>query len=156
MSAVIPQALSKVLVVDPMCDFQSEAVYAVEKSTSNSNYYNIQSNNVSNQSTTWTVNCNDNTTITDRLFLMDITFKLSISIAGGVYPADGIGALRSFPLLKWSNNYVLTLGNATSTLQSGQIANLIERYGFMDKYLNYGSFPNFCDNNAPYTFDPSV
>jgi hypothetical protein len=26
----------------------------------------------------------------------------------------------------------------------------------MDKYLNYGSFPNFCDNNAPYTFDPSV
>jgi len=156
MSAVIPQSLSKVLVVDPMCDFQTEAVYAVEKSTSNSNYYNIQSNNYSNQSTTWTVNCNDNTTITDRLFLMDITFKLSIPIAGGVYPNQQIGALRSFPLLKWSNNYVLTLGNATSTLQSGQIANLIERYGFMDKYLNYGSFPNYCDNDAPYTYAGST
>jgi hypothetical protein len=153
MSAVIPQALSKVLVVDPMCDFQSEAVYAVEKATSNSNYYNITSNNYSTQSTTWTVNCNDNTTITDRLFLMDITLKLSIPIANGVYPnnpVNGIGGLRSFPLLKWSNNYVLTLGNATSTLQSGQIANLIERYGFMDKYLNYGSFPNFCDSDVPY------
>jgi hypothetical protein len=150
MSAVIPQALSKVLVVDPMCDFQSEAVYAVEKSTSNSNYYNITSNNSSIQSTTWTVNCNDNTTITDRLFLMDIQFELTIPLNGAVYTANKALSLRSFPLLKWSNNYVLTLGNGTCTLQSGEIANLIERYGFMDKYLNYGTFPNYLDNDQPY------
>ena len=89
MSAVIPQALSKVLVVDPMCDFQSEAVYAVEKSTSNSNYYNITSNNSSVQSTTWTINCNDNTTITDRLFLQDITINLTIPCQGAVFQAGG-------------------------------------------------------------------
>jgi hypothetical protein len=152
MSAVIPQALSKVLVVDPMCDFQSEAVYAVEKSTSNSNYYNITSNNSSVQSTTWTINCNDNTTITDRLFLQDITINLTIPCTGGVFQAGGY-CLRSFPLLKWSNNYVLTLGNGTCTLQSGDIANLIERYGFMDKYINYGTFPNYCDQDQPYKLD---
>jgi hypothetical protein len=163
MSAVIPQALSKVLVVDPMCDFQSEAVYAVEKSVSNSNYYNISSNNSSVQSTTWTINVNDNTTITDRLFLMDITFKLTVPISNGAnpavigrYPANNVGALRSFPLLKWSNNYVLTLGNATCTLQSGQIANCIERYGLLDKYLDYSSTPNFCDTDQPYTEPASV
>jgi hypothetical protein len=139
-----------VLVVDPICDFQTEAVYAVEKSVSTSNYYSIISNNASAQSTTWTINVNDNTTITDRLFLMDITFKVELPIAGQSYGANDLYALRSFPLLKYSSNYVLQLGNGTSTLQSGQIANLIERYGLMDKYLSYASTPNFCDTDQPY------
>jgi hypothetical protein len=150
MSLAIPASLNKVLVVDPICDFQSEAVYAVEKSVSTSNYYSIISNNASSQSTTWTVNVNDNTTITDRLFLMDITFDVFIPVANGEFAAAKSYALRSLPLLKLSNNYVLQLGNGTCTLQSGQIANLIERYGFMDKYLAYGSTPNFTDLDAPY------
>jgi hypothetical protein len=150
MSNAIPQSLSKVLVVDPICDFQTEAVYAVEKSVSTSNYYSIDSNNASTQSTTWTINVNDNTTITDRLFLMDLTFKLTVPVANQSYGANDVYALRSFPILKYASNYVLQLGNGTCTLQSAQIANLVERYGLMDKYLCYGSTPNFCDTDQPY------
>jgi hypothetical protein len=92
---------------------------------------------------------------------MDITFKLTVPISNatpvvGRYPANNVGALRSFPLLKWSNNYVLTLGNATCTLQSGQIANCIERYGLLDKYIDYSYTPNFCDTDQPYVFAGGV
>jgi hypothetical protein len=81
---------------------------------------------------------------------MDITFTVKVPITNGYFTSPKSYALRSLPLLKLSNNYVLQLGNGTCTLQSGQIANLIERYGFLDKYLSYGSTPNFLDLDAPY------
>ena len=51
MSATIVQALPTTLIVDPVCDYQTEVVYAVEKSVSNLNFYTIKSNNTSSVST---------------------------------------------------------------------------------------------------------
>ena len=152
MSAANPKPLDTVLVLDPICDFESRSVYAVEKSVSTSNYYTIQSNNASSVSTTWVVNVNDNTTITDRLFLADTTWDIEIkTVAGaGTLPNGTFLALRSFPLMKMANNYVLTLGNAVCTVQIGDIANCMERYGLMNKYLNYSSTPCQPDLTGSY------
>ena len=78
MSATIVQALPTTLIVDPVCDYQTEVVYAVEKSVSNLNFYTIKSNNTSSVSTSWTINCNSNETLTNRLFLQVHDFSLTI------------------------------------------------------------------------------
>ena len=43
MSAAVPVPLRKVLVVDPLCDQSVENVFAIEKSASIQNFYNITS-----------------------------------------------------------------------------------------------------------------
>lgn len=151
MSVANPQPLETVLVLDPMCDFEAKSVYAVEKSVSTSNYYNITSNNSSSVSTTWVINVNDNTTITDRLFLMDMLWDVEIDADGqGKLPDGAKFALRSFPMMKACSNINLTLGNSVSTVQIGDIANCMERYGLMNRYLNYSSTPVQPDMSGSY------
>ena len=150
MSLSIPQPINTCLVVDPICDFSSEPVYAIEKSVSNSSYYNVASNNSTSTSTTFIINVNDASTLTDRVFLLDHTLDVRVPVANGVIPA-GQFAFRSFPLMKYMRTLQLQLGNGTTTIQIGDMANFIERYGLMNKYLDYSSTPTFPDLSAPYT-----
>jgi hypothetical protein len=153
MSATIVQALPTTLIVDPVCDYQTEVVYAVEKSVSNLNFYVIKSNNTSSVSTSWTINCNSNETLTNRLFLQVHDFSLTIPHLGNAadLPANCNFALRAFPLLAFSKNYVLSVGNANTTIESGQLYPVLTRFGLMDKWINYSSSPNYCDVTAPYS-----
>jgi len=151
MSQAIPKSLSTVLVVDPICDFSSEAIYAVEKSVSNSYYYSLNANSSTPISTNFTINVNDLTTITNRLFLLDQTFTIRVPTGNDQYIKDCKFALRSWPLMKFATNYILTLGNGTSTINIGAMANVIERFGLMDKWLNYSTTPLFGDVVAPYS-----
>lgn len=151
MSQAIPVPLTKVLVVDPMCDNATESVYAVEKSASIANYYTISSNNSSNTSTTWVVNSNDMTTITGRVWMIDCTVAISVPITRQL-AADKF-ALRSFPLSKWANSIVLQIGNNSSVIQIGQLQSALERYDFSNKYLNYSECPIQFDTTTPYAAD---
>ena len=150
MSLSIPQPINTCLVVDPICDFSSEPVYAIEKSVSNSSYYNVASNNSTSTSTTFIINVNDASTLTDRVFLLDHVLDVRVPVVDGVIPA-GKFAFRSFPLMKYMRTLQLQLGNGTTTIQIGDMANFIERYGLMNKYLDYSSTPTFPDLSAPYS-----
>jgi hypothetical protein len=150
MSLSIPQPINTCLVVDPICDFSSEPVYAIEKSVSNCSFYNVVSNNSTSTSTTYIVNVNDASTLTDRVFLIDITLDVKIPIQNGIIGAN-LCAFRSFPLMKYMKTIQLQLGNGTTTVQIGDMANFIERYGLMNKYLDYSSTPTFPDLSAPYS-----
>ncbi len=52
---------------------------------------------------------------------------------------------------KWMNTIVLQLGNGVSTMQIGDVFSCFERYGLMDKYLNYSTTPTYPDAGAPYS-----
>jgi hypothetical protein len=152
MSATIVQALPTTLIVDPVCDYQTEVVYAVEKSVSNLNFYLIKSNNTSSVSTSWTINCNSNETLTNRLFFQEHELEFTIPhIAGQANLPDCDFVLRAFPLLAFSKNYVLSVGNANTTIESGQLYPILTRYGLLDKWINYSTSPNYCDVDAPYS-----
>ena len=116
MSLAIPVPLEKYLVVDPLCDVSTQSFYAVEKSASTANYYQISSNNSSNSSTTWVINCNDSTTITSRVFFVDMTVQVTIPVARADVVENGV-ALRAFPLSQWANSIVLQIGNAQTVIQ---------------------------------------
>jgi hypothetical protein len=110
MSATIVQALPTTLIVDPVCDYQTEVVYAVEKSVSNLNFYLIKRNNTSSVSTSWTINCNSKETLTNRLFFQEHELEFTIPhINGQAHLPDCDFALRAFPLLAFSKNYVLSI-----------------------------------------------
>jgi hypothetical protein len=147
MSQAIPVPLEKYLVVDPLCDVSTQSFYAVEKSASTANYYQVASNNSSNSSTTWVINCNDSTTITSRVFLVDMSVTVNIPVARADLN-NGI-CLRPFPLSQWANSIVLQIGNAQTVIQSGQLASALQRYGFYDKWINYSECPVQLDVNTP-------
>ena len=148
MSQAIPVPLHKVLVVDPLCDQSTEAIFAVEKSASIQNYYNISSTNKSSNSISWTVNCNSENTITDRVWLLDIRAK--ITIPWSAKPADDTICLRPNALSLCATSIVLQQGNSSTSIQSSQIASALQRYGFYDKYLNYSEANPDLDMSTPY------
>lgn len=148
MSQAIPVPLHKVLVVDPLCDQSTEAIFAVEKSASIQNYYNISSTNKSSNSISWTVNCNSENTITDRVWLLDIRAK--ITIPWNAKPADDTICLRPNALSLCATSIVLQQGNSSTSIQSSQIASALQRYGFYDKYLNYSEANPDLDMSTPY------
>jgi hypothetical protein len=151
MSQAVPMPINKTLVVDPLCDQQVEAVFAVEKSASIQNFYNIQSNNVSANSITYVVNCNSESTITDRVWMNDVeaTFVITFGSAEHKPPANGV-VLRPFALANCATSIVLQQGNASNSIQSSEITSALQRYGFMDKYLNYAEANPSLDMTAPY------
>jgi hypothetical protein len=149
MSLAIPVPLEKYLVVDPLCDVSTQSFYAVEKSASTANYYQVSSNNSSPSSTTWVVNCNDSTTITSRVFFVDMTVRLTIPVAQADVPENQL-CLRAFPLSQWATSIVLQIGNAQTVIQSGQLASALQRYGFYDKWINYSECPCQLDLDTPY------
>lgn len=148
MSQAIPVPLHKVLVVDPLCDQSTEAIFAVEKSASIQNYYNISSTNKSSNSISWTVNCNSENTITDRVWLLDIRAK--ITIPWNAKPAANAICLRPNALSLCATSIVLQQGNSSTSIQSSQIASALQRYGFYDKYLNYSEANPDLDMSTPY------
>lgn len=148
MSQAIPVPLHKVLVVDPLCDQSTEAIFAVEKSASIQNYYNISSTNKSSNSISWTVNCNSENTITDRVWLLDIRAKLTIPWKAK--PDDNTVCLRPNALSLCATSIVLQQGNSSTSIQSSQIASALQRYGFYDKYLNYSEANPDLDMSTPY------
>ena len=148
MSQAIPVPLHKVLVVDPLCDQSTEAIFAVEKSASIQNYYNISSTNKSSNSISWTINCNSENTITDRVWLLDIRAK--ITIPWNAKPADNTICLRPNALSLCATSIVLQQGNSSTSIQSSQIASALQRYGFYDKYLNYSEANPDLDMSTPY------
>jgi hypothetical protein len=148
MSLAIPVPLEKYLVVDPLCDVSTQSFYAVEKSASTANYYQVSSNNSSNSSTTWVVNCNDSTTITSRVFFVDLRVTVNVPVAKADLN-NGI-ALRAFPLSQWATSIVLQIGNAQTVIQSGQLASALQRYGFYDKWINYSECPTMLDLQTPH------
>jgi len=154
MSLSVPVPLHKVLVVDPLCDQNVENVFAVEKSASIQNFYNISSTNKSSSSISWTVNCNSENTITDRVWLLDVEAVLTIPYRAK--PADNSIVLRPNALSLCANSIVLQQGNTSSSIQSSQIASALQRYGFYDKYLNYSEANPDLDMTAPYVADSGV
>lgn len=148
MSQAVPVPLHKVLVVDPLCDQSTEAIFAVEKSASIQNYYNISSTNKSSNSISWTVNCNSENTITDRVWLLDIRAK--ITIPWSEKPAANTICLRPNALSLCATSIVLQQGNSSTSIQSSQIASALQRYGFYDKYLNYSEANPDLDMSTPY------
>jgi len=154
MSLSVPVPLHKVLVVDPLCDQNVENVFAVEKSASIQNFYNISSTNKSSSSISWTVNCNSENTITDRVWLLDVEAVLTIPYRAK--PADNTIVLRPNALSLCANSIVLQQGNTSSSIQSSQIASALQRYGFYDKYLNYSEANPDLDMTAPYVAGSGV
>lgn len=154
MSLSVPVPLHKVLVVDPLCDQNVENVFAVEKSASIQNFYNISSTNKSSSSISWTVNCNSENTITDRVWLLDVEAVLTIPYTAK--PANNSIVLRPNALSLCANSIVLQQGNTSSSIQSSQIASALQRYGFYDKYLNYSEANPDLDMTAPYVADSGV
>jgi hypothetical protein len=152
MSLAIPVPLEKYLVVDPLCDVSTQSFYAVEKSASTANYYQISSNNSSNSSTTWVINCNDSTTITSRVFFVDMLIDVTVPVARASLTNANANSicLRAFPLSQWANSIVLQIGNAQTVIQSSQIASALHRYGFYDKWINYSECPVQLDLDTPY------
>lgn len=148
MSQAVPVPLHKVLVVDPLCDQSTEAIFAVEKSASIQNYYNISSTNKSSNSISWTINCNSENTITDRVWLLDIRAKLTIP--WNAKPAANTICLRPNALSLCATSIVLQQGNSSTSIQSSQIASALQRYGFYDKYLNYSEANPDLDMTTPY------
>jgi hypothetical protein len=155
MSAAVPVPLRKVLVVDPLCDQSVESVFAIEKSASIQNFYNISSTNKSSSSISWTVNCNSENTITDRVWLLDVTGTFTIPYNAKVTVADSI-ALRPNALSLCATSIVLQQGNSSSSIQSSQIASALQRYGFYDKYLNYSEANPDLDMTTPYVAGEGV
>jgi hypothetical protein len=149
MSAAVPVPLRKVLVVDPLCDQSVESVFAIEKSASIQNFYNISSTNKSSSSISWTVNCNSENTITDRVWLLDVTGTFTIPFAAKPTVTSNI-ALRPNALSLCATSIVLQQGNSSSSIQSSQIASALQRYGFYDKYLNYSEANPDLDMTTPY------
>jgi hypothetical protein len=151
MSQATPLPIQKVLIVDPLCDSQVEAVFGVEKSASIQNFYNIASNNKSSTSLTYVVNCNSETTLTDRVWLqtIDATFSITFNDAAKRPPDDGI-CLRPFALSQVANSIVLQQGNSSTSIQSSQFASALQRYGYFDKYLNYSQSNPSLDMSTPY------
>jgi len=149
MSAAVPVPLRKVLVVDPLCDQSVESVFAIEKSASIQNFYNITSTNKSSSSISWTVNCNSENTITDRVWLLDVTGTFTIPFNQKPNIANCI-ALRPNALSLCATSIVLQQGNSSSSIQSSQIASALQRYGFYDKYLNYSEANPDLDMTTPY------
>jgi len=151
MSQAVPMPINKTLVVDPLCDQQVEAVFAVEKSASIQNFYNIQSNNVSPNSITYVINCNSETTITDRIWMndVDVVYTITFANAGQLPPINGV-CLRPFALANTATSIVLQQGNASTSIQSSEITTALQRYGFFDKYLNYAPSNPSQDMTAPY------
>lgn len=154
MSLSVPVPLHKVLVVDPLCDQNVENVFAVEKSASIQNFYNISSTNKSSSSISWTVNCNSENTITDRVWMLDVEAVLTIPYRAK--PADNTIVLRPNALSLCANSIVLQQGNTSSSIQSSQIASALQRYGFYDKYLNYSEANPDLDMTAPYVAGSGV
>lgn len=154
MSLSVPVPLHKVLVVDPLCDQDVENVFAVEKSASIQNYYNISSTNKSSSSISWTVNCNSENTITDRVWMLDVEAVLTIPYEAK--PSNNTIVLRPNALSLCANSIVLQQGNTSSSIQSSQIASALQRYGFYDKYLNYSEANPDLDMTAPYVKDSGV
>lgn len=151
MSAAVPVPLHKVLVVDPLCDTSTENVFAVEKNASIQNFYNIASTNKSSSSISWTVNCNSENTITDRVWLLDVEATLTIPFTAGSLPTvDKSIALRPNALSLCATSIVLQQGNSSTSIQSSQIASALQRYGFYDKYLNYSEANPDLDMTTPY------
>ena len=151
MSAAVPVPLNKVLVVDPLCDTTVENVYAVEKNASIQNFYNISSTNKSSSSISWTVNCNSENTITDRVWLLDVEATLTLPFEAGKLPTvDNSIALRPNALSLCATSIVLQQGNSSTSIQSSQIATALQRYGFYDKYLNYSEANPDLDMSTPY------
>ncbi len=147
--------LQKALVVDPLVDMATETVFAVEKSSSVQNYYNIASTNRSSSSISWTVNCNSENTITDRVWLLDISATITIPFSAK--PADDKSiCLRPFALARCANSIVLQQGNSSTSIQSNQIITALERYGFYDKYLNYSESNPDLDMTTPYVAGQGV
>jgi len=155
MSAAVPVPLRKVLVVDPLCDQSVESVFAIEKSASIQNFYNISSTNKSSSSISWTVNCNSENTITDRVWLLDVTGTFTIPFNTKPNIANSI-ALRPNALSLCATSIVLQQGNSSSSIQSSQIASALQRYGFYDKYLNYSEANPDLDMTTPYVADNGV
>jgi hypothetical protein len=151
MSGAVPMPINKTLVVDPLCDQQTEAVFAVEKSASIQNFYRIDSNNKSSNSITYVINCNSENTITDRVWMNDVeaTFVITFSDAGQKPPANGV-CLRPFALANTATSIVLQQGNASTSIQSSAITSALQRYGFFEKYLNYSEANPSLDMTAPY------
>jgi hypothetical protein len=131
-----------------------ENVFAVEKSASIQNFYNISSTNKSSSSISWTVNCNSENTITDRVWLLDVEAVLTIPYEAK--PADNSTVLRPNALSLCANSIVLQQGNTSSSIQSSQIASALQRYGFYDKYLNYSEANPDSDMTAPYVAGSGV
>jgi hypothetical protein len=154
MSNASPLPINKVLVVDPLCDQQVESVYAVEKSASIQNFYNIASNNKSSTSITYVINCNSETTLTDRVWMQDIKARFSITMndAAKKPPDNGI-CLRPYALSQVATSVVLQQGNSSTSIQSSQISSALQRYGFYDKYLNYSQSNPSLDMTTPYLAD---
>lgn len=155
MSAAVPVPLRKVLVVDPLCDQSVENVFAIEKSASIQNFYNITSTNKSSSSISWTVNCNSENTITDRVWLLDVTGTFTIPFAAKPANSNGL-ALRPNALSLCATSIVLQQGNSSSSIQSSQIASALQRYGFYDKYLNYSEANPDLDMTTPYVAGSGV
>jgi len=151
MSGAVPMPINKTLVVDPLCDQQVEAIFAVEKSASIQNFYRIASNNVSANSITYVINCNSETTITDRVWMneVDVDFQITFGSAQQKPPANGV-VLRPFALANCATSIVLQQGNASTSIQSSEITSALQRYGFFDKYLNYAEANPSLDMTAPY------
>ena len=149
MSQNIPEKLPTCLVVDPICDFV-QPCYAVEKAPQINNFYNITSNNTSTANTTFSIPINSADTIVDRVFLLDMTLNMTVTFSAAVADLSNLFALRSFPLNKWAQSITVTVGNASNTIQIGDMMNCFERYGLMDKYLNYSMTPVYPDLVSSY------
>jgi hypothetical protein len=142
--------IHKTLVVDPLVDMSTDAVFAVEKSSSIQNFYNIQSNNVSANSITYVVNCNSETTITDRVWLQDVEVTFVLTFNTVDKPNENDICLRPNALSLVANSIVLQQGNASTSIQSSEIASALQRYGWYDKFLNYSEANPSYDMTAPY------